>query len=92
MVLPDLEDKVPVDSTKRNWLTDYGRAGGSLLSSRIVGPPAAQVRSLLGGPCKGVHVNAPIGPAGSLVEPGEAAFGKDEPSKPKCPKRPGEWL
>ena len=45
-----------------------------------------------GGPCKGVHVNAPIGPAGSLVEPGEAAFGKDEPSKPKCPKRPGEWL
>ena len=27
MVLPDLEDKVPVDSTKRNWLADYGRAG-----------------------------------------------------------------
>ena len=27
MVLPDLEDKVPVDSAKRNWLADYGRAG-----------------------------------------------------------------
>ena len=27
MVLPDLENKVPVDSTKRNWLADDGRAG-----------------------------------------------------------------
>ena len=27
VLLPDLEDKVPIDSAKRDWLADDGRAG-----------------------------------------------------------------